>query len=592
MFFIRLLFCSLLSSLIVPVILLIKRLTKDRLPAKWQYHLWYLMLAAFVIPLMPVGFWKVGDFFTQTDSGHNLAKSTGSVNSALAGSGGTQWLHDFAVSVNRPDLSFLNILLGVVWIAGLLILAAAVIHAAFQLRKIRKTAVAVTGQKYQLLFEQCRSRLNIKKSVFLGESPLVKSPMTFGLFRTATILPVQLKTKLSEKEMEHIFLHELNHVKSGDILINHLICAFQMIYWFNPLALIGFKRMKLDREIACDASVLQMLDECGNSDYGHTILNFVDQRSRDSRLALANELGGSKQDIKKRLEKIASFQKISGQPRAKGTLAFLVTALFTVCQIPIVSAMGAETGSDRYAFAGENASYENLSSYFKGCDGCIVLYDLKTDHYDIYNRDKSTLRVSPDSTFKIYSALLGLERHVITPENTAMKWDHTIYPYDSWNANQTLSSAMQNSVNWYFQAIDQKSGLPALTGFYSKIGYGNCDLSGGVNSYWQESSLLISPVEQVQALKKFYQNGMDFSPENGNAVKAAIRVSEKDGATLSGKTGSSVVNGKVGKGWFIGYVEKNGNVTFFATNIQGPDNATGQKAAQITLSILASKEIY
>lgn len=591
MFFIRLLFSSLLSSLIVPVIMLIKRLTKDRLPAKWQYHLWYLMLAAFVVPLIPVGLWKVGAFFTQTDSGSNLAKSTGSVNAALDGSGGAQWLHDFAVSVNRPDFSFLNVFLGAIWVAGLLILAAAVIHAAFRLRRIRKTA-AVTDQRHRLLFEQCRSRLNIRNSVFLGESPLVKSPMTFGLFRTATILPVQLKTKFSEKEMEHIFLHELNHVKSGDAFINHLICVFQMIYWVNPLVWIGFKRMKLDREIACDASVLQLLDERGNSDYGHTILNFVDQRSSDSRLALANELGGSKQDIKKRLEKIASFQKISGQPGAKGILAFLVTALFIVCQIPVVSAMGTETGSDRYNFTGENASYENLSSYFQGCDGCIVLYDLKADRYDIYNKDKSTLRVSPDSTFKIYSALLGLERHVITPENTAMKWNHTIYPYDSWNANQTLSSAMRNSVNWYFQSLDRQVGLNGLRKYFEQLSYGNCDLSGGINAYWMDSSLLISPIEQVQALKKFYYNTLGFSPVNVDAVKNSLRVSENNGETLFGKTGTGIVNSKDTSGWFVGYVEEKGDVIFFATNIRNSNNATGEKAANITLSILKNKKIY
>jgi bla regulator protein BlaR1 len=591
MFFIRLLLCSFISSFIVPVILAVRKLSKSWLPAKWQYHLWYLMLAAFVIPLIPVDLWKVGALFTQTDPAINPVMGSSAVNASLNGSGGAQWLHDFAVSVSRPDFSFLNSLLGIVWTAGLLILAAAAVHAGFQLRQIRKTAI-VTDQKCQLLFEQCRNRLNIKKSIFLGKSPLVKSPMTFGLFRTATILPAQLKTECTEKEMEHIFLHELNHVKSKDIFVNHLICAFQMIYWINPIARIGLKRMKLDREIACDASVLQLLDEHGSLDYGHTILDFVDQRVRDSQLVFVNQFGGSKQNIKKRLEKIASFQKVSSKPKVKGILVLGVTAMLIICQIPVVSAMGIDTGSNRYNFTGKNASYENLSSYFRGCDGCIVLYDLKADHFVIYNKDKSTLRVSPDSTIKIYSALLGLERHVITPKNTVMRWNHMIYPYDSWNANQTLSSAMQNSVNWYFQTIDQENGLQALTGFYNKIGYGNCNLSGGVSSYWQESSLLISPVEQVQVLTKFYQNSMNFNTQNVNTIKASIRDSERNGATLSGKTGSSVVNGKAGNGWFIGYVEKNGNVTFFSTNIQGSDDVSGQKAAQITLSILASKKIY
>lgn len=69
-------------------------------------------------------------------------------------------------------------------------------------------------------------------------------------------------------------------------------------------------------------------------------------------------------------------------------------------------------------------------------------------------------------------------------------------------------------------------------------------------------------------------------------------ISKKDGVSLSGKTGTANINGKDVNGWFIGYVEKNENTYFFATNIQSKDYSNGSSASKITLSILNDKKIY
>lgn len=69
--------------------------------------------------------------------------------------------------------------------------------------------------------------------------------------------------------------------------------------------------------------------------------------------------------------------------------------------------------------------------------------------------EQAALRFSPDSTYKIYDALLGLEKGVITPKDSYIPWNGETYPFEAWNAGQTLQSAMRSSVNWYFQSIDQ-----------------------------------------------------------------------------------------------------------------------------------------
>ncbi len=125
--------------------------------------------------------------------------------------------------------------------------------------------------------------------------------------------------------------------------------------------------------------------------------------------------------------------------------------------------------------------------------------------------EHATLRVAPNSTYKIYDALFGLEEGIITPADSFIAWDGETYPFEAWNADHTLQSAMQSSVNWYFQAMDEQLGAASVYNYIQEIGYGNENMSGDFPTYWMESSLEISPVEQVELLMKLQDNEFGFA---------------------------------------------------------------------------------
>lgn len=240
---------------------------------------------------------------------------------------------------------------------------------------------------------------------------------------------------------------------------------------------------------------------------------------------------------------------------------------------------------------------QDLSSYFSGYEGCFIMFDRNKGEYVVYNAAKSSLKVSPCSTFKIVNSLIGLEAKVIKDENTVFEWDGTKYPIESWNKDHTLKTAVADSVVWYFQKLASQVGQEKMQEYIDKVGYGNRDISGGITKFWLQSTLKISPMEQIGILRKLYDYKLPFSKRNIDIVKNIITLSDKNGARLSGKTGGGLdpAGDKYINGWFIGYVEKNGNVYFFAANI-GPDgrsgwNADGQKAKEITLKILEDKDI-
>lgn len=144
---------------------------------------------------------------------------------------------------------------------------------------------------------------------------------------------------------------------------------------------------------------------------------------------------------------------------------------------------------------------------------------------------------------------------------------------------------MQSSVNWYFQNLDQRIGKQKLSKEIQKIDYGNKNIQSSLSSYWLESTLKISPVEQVLMLKRLYYNDLGYSTENINAVKSAICL--KPGK-LYGKTGTGKVNNANVNGWFIGYVVTANKPFFFAVNIS---DGSGQDAADIALKILSQQSL-
>jgi beta-lactamase class D len=127
--------------------------------------------------------------------------------------------------------------------------------------------------------------------------------------------------------------------------------------------------------------------------------------------------------------------------------------------------------------------------------------------------------------------------------------------------------------------------------YLDKIGYGNHDISGGIDKFWLMSSLEISAEEQVDFLKKFYEGQLPFSERSLNIVKEITILDSNKLYVLRGKTGSGVFpNGNDRLGWFVGYVILGDNAFIFAANILG-DDANGKKAKEITIEILKSMRI-
>ena len=594
-FMIRFLLCNVFISGIIGILLIAKWVFRNNLSSRMQYNLWLLLLGLLAVPFIPFRLISFPQIFSWLSSVRNSSAShadVGANNVMDTGlSGTTNWMNDFALSVNKDTPSVTGYILLGIWIVGMLAMMILVIKSSLRLRIIKRSALPLQNPEVRRLYNKCLNEMKITRNIPVYSTAFLKSPIIVGFLKPCIYLPIHLISDYHESDMRYMLLHELQHYRHKDAIANYLMNFAGVLYWFNPFVWFALREMRNDREVACDTSVLKMLEEDDYEDYGNTLINFIEKVSI-SPFPFAASLSGNMKQIKRRIINIASYEKPTFYKKLKGMTAFILTTVLIMGLTPFISTYAADESHYQWKSSSENISYVDFSKYFGKYEGSFVLYDLGNDAWSIHDIEHATLRVAPDSTYKIYDALFGLEEGVITPQDSFIAWNGENYPFEAWNADQTLQSAMASSVNWYFQSVDEQLGTTSVYDYIKEIGYGNKNMSGDFSTYWMESSLKISPIEQVELLTQLQNNNFGFAPENINAVKDSICLSSSDAGTFYGKTGTGRVDGQDVNGWFIGYIETADNTYFFATNIGADSDATGGNATEITMSILSDMNIW
>jgi len=214
----------------------------------------------------------------------------------------------------------------------------------------------------------------------------------------------------------------------------------------------------------------------------------------------------------------------------------------------------------------------DLSSYFHGRSGAFVLYDQSANSWMRYHPEQCRTRYSPASTFKIPNSLIGLETGVIRDQHYVIPWDSVHRDIETWNRDHDLQSAIANSVVWYYQELARRVGPERMKEYVEKIGYGNMDISAGIDRFWLGSTLEISADEQVDFLRRLYANALPFSSRSMEIIRSILVLEKTDRYTLRGKTGFTDFDGDHLVSWFVGYIETPQNCWFFACNVIS-DNA-------------------
>jgi beta-lactamase class D len=235
----------------------------------------------------------------------------------------------------------------------------------------------------------------------------------------------------------------------------------------------------------------------------------------------------------------------------------------------------------------------NFGRHFKelGVDGSILIYDSTRERIYQHNSQRNATAFLPASTFKILNSLISLETGVIPNELSILTWDGIQRSLPEWNRDLNLREAIKASAVWFYQVLARRVGFDRMHQLIVRADYGNRQIGTKeyIDKFWLEGDLRITPEQQIQFLRRLYQNKLPFSARSLSTVKDILILEQTPEYKLSGKTGW--VGYQTQKnipqiGWFVGYLEKSQDVYFFATNIDIRDPKDAKARISLTRKCL------
>jgi beta-lactamase class D len=237
-------------------------------------------------------------------------------------------------------------------------------------------------------------------------------------------------------------------------------------------------------------------------------------------------------------------------------------------------------------------AHTDFAQHFQGLKGTFVLHDTQTGRTLCHDPQRAATRYLPASTFKIPNTLIALETSVASGPDFFLSRDRAAVPSQpwwpaAWTQDHILSSALKNSVVWYYKELARRTGKERMQSYVDRFDYGNRDISGGIDGFWLAGGLRISAEEQVAFLNRFYFGKLGISERSTRLTREMLVLEETPSYRLSGKTGWAGL-GEAGQqiGWLVGYLESKEQVYPFAINIDIEKNEDAALRMPIAKAIL------
>ncbi|QTD37252.1 class D beta-lactamase [Polaribacter batillariae] len=226
-------------------------------------------------------------------------------------------------------------------------------------------------------------------------------------------------------------------------------------------------------------------------------------------------------------------------------------------------------------------------------EGAILIYDAKQKKYYSNNFVKAKEAYLPASTFKIPNTIIGLETGFIKNEQFIFKWNGESRAMSIWEKDLSLKEAFQSSCVPCYQELARSIGVEKMNKYLQKLSFGDMDVnSETIDSFWLLGNSKITPFQQIDFLTRLYNNKLPVSKSTSEIVKNILKIDVFKKYILRGKTGLAI-NEEKDAGWFVGYVEINKSVYYFATIITPKEEMIRRDFIPLRkeISMLALKEL-
>ena len=330
---------TLALSVTAAVLLAAKRLFLDKLSPRWQYGVWAILALRALLPAGLLGRTLVPGGRVVLEAARLQVELP--LSSVLTDPYGvTEVLAPVPLFPRGlPAPGSITDVLFYVYAAGVLLLALWFFLSYMRLRAAIRRGLSPTPEVLAQV-EGVAARYGLKAPRLVVVLPGLESPFVCGPLRPVLALP-------GRPVDDKVLLHELLHLRHGDVWAGVGVCALRCLHWCNPLIWYCCDRIQNDCEALCDQRVLERLEGEERRAYGVILLSMAD--GRYARAPGTSSMANGGRNIKARIQAIARFRRYpAGMALASGCVA-VVLAL--TCLGGTGGAVEVPGGTDRGALA-------------------------------------------------------------------------------------------------------------------------------------------------------------------------------------------------------------------------------------------------
>ncbi len=449
---------SLSGTLLMAVLLLMCPLYRKRFSKRWQYYIWLVVAARFLVPWNP-GDGVVGRLFLvaqeqgrqwldaqpgkesgqseasekrpQTKQGEAAGQSDQEDEKQQAAIMQHEALKSKEQFHSRKAVQRLLEYSWMIWLSGVLILLVRKLSAYRDFVRYLKAGCTPVEDIGRLeLFGKVTAQSRLSRMAGLYTNSQITSALLVGLFHPAVILTT---TELSDADFYYTVLHEWTHCRRGDLFYKWLVQLVICLHWFNPCVYLLERETSRMCELSCDEAVTKNLDAAEKRAYGDMLLRAVGTAGGFQTLPPALSLHRGKKLMKERLGALMNERKKTKWTAAVSLAAALsLTAGAVAAGAYRIPAAAQETGRDaelmEYKEKASQEEYEmwgitrkNGAFYYQGRQIRIFM-DVRADgsfvrfHFDKDGKADVKVRRANDFSIAGVSGLTKQEKREIMEE--------------------------------------------------------------------------------------------------------------------------------------------------------------------------------
>lgn len=210
---------------------------------------------------------------------------------------------------------------GLVWLAGFILLLGRLLYGAASLHEFRKGLIKIKDSRLDKILRQAQETFHFRSLPEVYASKEAKSPVVLGIARPHVVLPQKVYRKLSTKEIKGILFHELSHIYHRDQVTGVLQRIVTALYWWNPFVhTLSTDFSKAREEISDNHAIL------GNNsrEYAECLVSLAEKTVLVNRLPFLRGLAVSHIPMKERINQILSKERIMATRTKKSTTLIIL----------------------------------------------------------------------------------------------------------------------------------------------------------------------------------------------------------------------------------------------------------------------------